>query len=56
MKKLKTSYNPSELKEILDIAETAYDPASIVIALHKKNYKIIKLTPENCIDYQEKDV
>ena len=51
MKKLTSSYKPNELAEIIKII-----PSDMVIALHKQNYKIIKLTPENCIDYHEKDV
>lgn len=59
MKKLLAKYNPRELAIIIKIMEAGFEEArpsvSVVMALHRHNYKIIKLTPENCLDYQEKD-
>ena len=60
MKKLKRQYSPHELAEIIKIMEAGFEEArphtSVVLVLHRHNYKIIKLTPDNCIDYQDKDV
>lgn len=64
MKKLTKLYNPSEMKEILDIMQENFDSSldpfkrmsTIVIALHKRNYKIIKLNEDNCIDKLLTDV
>lgn len=60
MKKLKRKYVPHELAEIIKIMEAGFEEVrphtSVVLALHRRNYKIIKLTADNCIDYVEKDV
>ncbi len=57
MKQITTLYTPHELKTILDIMKKGFDEArlmtSIVIALHKAGYKIIKMDSKNTIDFKE---
>jgi hypothetical protein len=59
VKRTTTLYNPRELKEILDIMQENFDitvdpsqrMAIVLLALHNKGYKIIKMDSKNTIDF-----